>query len=307
MAMPLPSLNSLLTFEKAGSQCSFSRAARELGVSREAVSMQVRQLERVLGYELFTRQRRGVELTTAGRTLHEAVSSAFRDIAGCIETLGGRETTIVTISTSVAFAGCWLLPRLLEFQRLHPDINIEMIETDECLDLRKSNVDFAIRYGKGKWKDHASSLLFEDCFFPVCSPSYLAEVGPARIHNFDDVTIFHLAGAEHAWEDWQTWFELSGRRNPIKARGIWMQSFENILRATVGNKGIALGWTHLVERELLSGKLVCPFDEKISTGNGYYVVLPAKDAPEKPATVILRRWITDSARLFLPVQEGIRE
>lgn len=296
MTRPLPPLNSLLAFEAAGANDSFTLAARSLGVTREAVSMQVRQLEKFLGYELFIRGRRGVELTTAGRALHRAVASGFGGIADCIESQGGKFATTVTISTSVAFAGRWLLPRLLEFQKINPEYNIELIETDECLDLRKNGVDFSIRYGKGDWKDHSSALLFEECFFPVCSPAYLAEKGLDRIRSFDDVTIFHLAGTEHAWEDWQIWFELSGRQRPTKISGIWMQSFDNILRATVSGKGIALGWTRLVERELHDAQLVCPFDEKFSTGNGYYVVRPRMQDMERPASTTLRRWLTEPPR-----------
>lgn len=298
MTQSLPPLNSLLAFEAAGAHSSFTLAAQNLGVTREAVSMQVRQLEKYLGYDLFTRVRRGAELTTAGRTLHRAVSSGFGGIADCIETLDGKIATTVTISTSVAFAGQWLLPRLLDFQKIHPDFNIELIETDDCLDLRKSGIDFSIRYGKGKWKGHSSSLLFEESFFPICSPAYLAEKGLDRIRSFDDVAIFHLAGTEHAWEDWQIWFELSGHTKPAKVSGIWMQSFENILRATVSGKGIALGWTRLVERELLQEQLLCPFDEKFSTGNGYYVVQPERQESERSASVTLRRWLTEPPRIL---------
>ena len=292
----LPPISALLAFEAAGSKGTFTGAARELGVSREAISMQIRQLENRLGYALFDRQRRGVELTAAGRTLHKAVSTGLRDIAACIEALDGKPTAKVRVSTTVAFAGCWLLPRLLEFQALHPEIDIEMIETDECLDLLKSGVDFAIRYGKGKWKGYKSTLLFEDSFFPVCSPSYLQEVGQRRIQEFDDVTVLHLAGAAHAWEDWPTWFDLSGRTATGKVRGVWMQSFGNILRAAVGGKGLALGWTHLVERELGNGDLVRPFAEMLSTGNGYYLVQPEAPASEVAAGVILKSWIVDRAR-----------
>ena len=172
-----------------------------------------------LGHALFNRQRRGVELTAAGHALHKAVSTGLHEIGASIEKLRGKPTTKVRVSTTVAFAGRWLLPRLLEFQSLHPEIDIEMIETDECLDLHKSGIDFAIRYGKGKWKHHRSTLLFEERFFPVCSPGYLEAVGHRRVQDFDDVTVFHLAGAAHAWEDWPTWFDLSERSPAGKVRG----------------------------------------------------------------------------------------
>lgn len=297
MARSLPPMTALLAFEAAGSTGSFTGAARELGVTREAISMQIRQLECALGHALFNRQRRGVELTAAGHALHKAVSTGLHEIGASIEKLRGKPTTKVRVSTTVAFAGRWLLPRLLEFQSLHPEIDIEMIETDECLDLHKSGIDFAIRYGKGKWKHHRSTLLFEERFFPVCSPGYLEAVGHRRVQDFDDVTVFHLAGAAHAWEDWQTWFDLSERSPAGKVRGVWMQSFENILRAAVAGKGLALGWTHLVERELHDGDLVRPFAESLSTGNGYYIVQPEAPTSEAAVSGALRNWIVDRARM----------
>lgn len=276
--MRLPPINSLVTFEAAGTHLSFTAAARELNVTREAVSMQVRLLEGVLGVQLFKRQQRGVELTQRGRALHARVSLALRQISeACSNVMSEKENSIVA-TTSIAFGSCWLLPRLPDFQRKHPDIKVRLLETDECIDLLHHDVDLGIRYGKGRWRRLSSTPLFNEEFFPVCTRTYADAHGVDSVELLRNATLLHLNGEVHAWEDWAKWFELAGAKFDMPPRGIWFQNYDNLLKAALNGQGVALGWTRLVEESLENGNLICPVERRFSTGNGYYLV-------ENPASV----------------------
>lgn len=108
----MPSLKLLIGFEAAARLCNYSRAADELYVSQSAVSHQIAQLEKHVGQQLFRRKGRGVELTVAGRLLHESVARSFEVIRGGlgrIETY--LDTDLVTLVCPASIAhGCWRPP-----------------------------------------------------------------------------------------------------------------------------------------------------------------------------------------------------
>lgn len=273
----LPPVNSLVVFEAAGTHLSFTLAARELGVTREAVSMQIRLLETEMGTRLFLRQQRGVTMTHAGEELHAQVARSLRQLSTACVNMRSRKDSSIVATTSIAFGSCWLLPRLPEFQQKHPDIKIRLIETDDCIDLARNDVDLGIRYGKGSWGHLRSTRLFQEEFFPICTRAYAEAAGVVSIDSLAEATLLHLNGDVHTWEDWPKWFQLAGATVTVPHRGIWFQNYDNMLKATLNGQGVALGWTRLVEDYLQDGSLICPVDLRFHTGNGYYLVEdPAK-------------------------------
>lgn len=288
--LTLPPIHALVAFEAAGTHGNFTLAARELKVTREAVSMQIRTLETELGLRLFTRQQRGVTLTDAGRVLHAKVSRSLRQISEACNDLRTEREASLTLTTSVAFGSCWLVPRLLEFQKSHPDIKLRLIETDDCIDLAQNDVDFGLRYGKGTWPKLNSVKLFEEAFFPVCSPDHAKALDLHSVDALQDATLLHLGGGAHAWEDWGKFFALSKARFPMPGRGLWFNNYDNLLKAAVGGQGVALGWTRLVEDLLRDGRLICPLSQEFHTGNGYYLV-ESPGVARSTAQTAFRDWV----------------
>ncbi|RVC17418.1 LysR family transcriptional regulator [Mesorhizobium sp. M7A.F.Ca.AU.001.01.1.1] len=294
--MRLPPLHSLVAFEAAGSHMNFTAAAHELNVTREAVSMQVRLLESRLGAKLFERGQRGVALTEYGRQFHNTVSESLWLISREFNEKVADIPANVTVSTTVAFGSCWLMPRLADFRIRNPGINIKLVETDECLDMSKFGIDISIRYGRGDWNKLKSEKVFSEEFFPICSPGYVNSVGAENFRKFQNVTLLHLDGRAHEWENWDKWLEFAKLTSLRPQQGIWFQNYDNLLRATLEGQGLALGWARLVEEKLSNGSLVRPFDLAFTTGNGYYIVEAPANAPNR-ASKIFRNWIRDKMRI----------
>ena len=142
----LPPLIELRAFDAAARHLSFKKAAVELGVTPTAVSHQIRLLERYCGCALFRRQPRPLSLTEAGERLYPSVRRGLESFAEAFAALkqnGARHPLKVT--TTNAFASRWLVPRLPEWRRLHPDYPLDVIGTDSVLDLRAGDGDVAIR------------------------------------------------------------------------------------------------------------------------------------------------------------------
>src|SRR4051794_20249083 len=136
MTRRLPALLALRTFETAARHRSFTKAGAELKVTPAAVSHQVRALEAELGLRLFWRTTRAVRLTRAGEVLAKAVADGFGLIGAALEQVreldGSRS---LTVTASPSFAAKWLVPRLDEFRRQNPAVDVRIDVSERLADL----------------------------------------------------------------------------------------------------------------------------------------------------------------------------
>src|SRR6185369_8826251 len=128
--------------------------------------------ERALGVALFHRKSRGVQLTEPGRALAATVRHAMDRITRGIEEVRCRPQRALTVSVLPAFATHWLIPRLADFNRRHPDIDINVRAGQALADFSSEDVDLAVRYGGGKWPGLVAVQLAHEDVFPVCSPRF---------------------------------------------------------------------------------------------------------------------------------------
>ncbi|HUS25315.1 MAG TPA: LysR family transcriptional regulator, partial [Candidatus Binatia bacterium] len=122
----LPALDLLRGFEAAARHLSFTRAAAELFRTQSAISRQVQALEQQLGVPLFQRRHRALLLTDEGQQLYQSAQQVLRQLRDTVERIAGNRTRMLTVTTMVTFASLWLVPRLAQFRRLHPDIDVRI-------------------------------------------------------------------------------------------------------------------------------------------------------------------------------------
>ncbi|RCW81552.1 LysR substrate-binding domain-containing protein [Phyllobacterium bourgognense] len=288
----LPSLTALTVFEAASRLSSFTRAAEELGVTQAAVSRQIHLLEKDFGFALFMRLHRKVALTDKGKALSAATSDAFNLIAEAVTDLRkdapGDE---LTISATVAFSHFWLMPRISEFSRQYPYINLRILSQDNMPNLQLGEADVAIRFGNGMWPDAHAELLFEDEVFPVCSPKYIGVDG--RIKTPADLTSYSLISNETddpTWTGWNEWLSSFSIVVPKKTLGLRCSFYTEAIYAALNGQGIALGWTHLVEDLLQQGRLVRLTDAAIKPRGAYFVVVPTRQRSKETANLFVN-WL----------------
>src|SRR5690349_3849116 len=170
----LPSLDLLKGFEAAARNLSFTKAASELFVTQSAISRQIQTLEDQLGVTLFRRHHRELRLTEEGQTLYKTAGEVLRLLREVAGRLGSRPAGMLTVTTTVSFAALWLVPRLNDFRRLHPGIDMRLAATNEFQDLERGGIDLAIRYCTPKAAGSGALRLFGELVFPVCAKSLLA-------------------------------------------------------------------------------------------------------------------------------------
>lgn len=272
MARKLPPLNSLRAFEAAARHLSFTRAAAELFVTQAAISHQVKGLEDYLGHSLFIRLPRNLMLTSQGEALMPVLADAFDDMANAIVSLKQEKVgALLNVRLASSFAAKWLSPRLEEFRGLHPEIDLCLFHAHKPVDFEREDIDLAVTYGLGDWKGLESTVLITLDFFPVASPSWLANNAPLVLPDqLLNVTLLHDASA-YAWNEW---LRQAGVKGINHKRGTTIDDTNVLIQAAIDGQGVALGSTPFVEDHLASGRLVRLFDQVLITDYAYYVVCP---------------------------------
>lgn len=170
----IPSLTALRAFEAAARHGSFSAAARDLNVTHAAIAQHVRALEDHFSQSLMQRDGRGMSVTPHGRLLADALSEAFGIVASASqELLDQSKTRAIRVALTPSLATNWLMPRIGGFWDKHPEIEVELLPAGKLVDLRRDNVDVALRYGKGGWSGAKATKLMPAGHVAVATPEYL--------------------------------------------------------------------------------------------------------------------------------------
>lgn len=286
---PLPPFAALRAFHAAALHGRFRAAAQSLGLTESAISHQVRKLEAFLHTALFDRSGAAIRLTEAGRRYFNELDPAFRQIQSATESmLGTSGRSVVRLTLHPSLASNWLIPRFDAFERSHPDIEIQLVSTRRVLDLKRDQIDLAIRHGKGDWPGVVSDFLLEETALPVCAPGYLT-VRP------DEDTLAALARARlivntRSGEEWELWARSRGLP-PVSLDGaIELEGWEEALQVAESGHGLAIGRRPVVDDRLARGTLVAPFGKGDPTGADHYLC-HASDVPLTAAARRVAHWL----------------
>lgn len=289
----LPPMTMLRAFEAAARYGNLSRAADELNVTHGAVSRQVSELERYIGCQLFRRQAHGVALTEAGKSLFHGTTLAFDRLGASLDDVEAwRGTKTVTVTTLPSFSTYWLLPRLPRFLDLNPRIGVQIRTSTMLDDLRNPPIDFAIRYGAGRWSGTTSELLIATDAFPMCSPDFLKKHGPfTDPRQMTAVPLVH--DVTRQW--WVDWFMAAGVRATGLNGGIVVDDYALAVTFALDGHGVALAREPLVRGELAAGRLVSLSDIRVTPQFSYHIAR-ATQRKTSPEAATLQRWLRAEAR-----------
>lgn len=295
---PLPPLDALRTFAVAARELSFTRAAAELFVTQSAVSKQVRVLEEALGVRLFERQHRALQLTEAGATLYRAAEDAFAGLRETARQLIGGDEPAVTLSTTPALASLWLIPRLAEFSRANPGIDVRISTDTRVVDLDRGVYDLVIRSMPDAAAPQGARRLFGEVVLVVCNPALATD--PKRpLASAADLAHHTLLAYEddqskRPWLGWPMLFEVLGVPGLRPAATIRFNQYDQLLRASIEGQGIAIANLGLVRDALADGRLIAPFAQRLATPRSYYLIANGP-ALRRPAVARFCDWVAGVA------------
>lgn len=310
MKRNLPPLQAVRVFEAAARHLSFALAARELYVTPGAVSRQIKTLEEALGYLLFVRSVRRVELTADGLRFQRAAEEALSILEQASSTSVGRKR-ILTISAPQSLATFWLVPRLPKFAELCPEVDLRVRTSTEPADFDRDEVDVAIRLGRlpgmkyeanqprvphqlvKNWQGISATHLWDEILVPVLSKKLMKKGGPLRSpSDLKNYTLLHVALRPDAWSDW---FRCNSEPYPRRAQSREFGHFFMALDAAKAGHGVALAPSLFLDGLLGPQKdLICPLSPAKKSAGAYYFLCRDNSVNESAVQSFLG-WLNSQA------------
>jgi len=168
---------------------SFTKASETLNLSQSAISRQIQSLEYELKCSLYERHARGLSLTDNGEILYKTaneVISKIKDVESNLMDKKDKPSGKIIVTTVVGFGGIWLTPRIQEFMEKNPDIEVELIVTDQELDLSTREADIAIWMRQPKQLNYIQKKIIDINYHIYGSSKYLEKNGvPRSVKDLD--------------------------------------------------------------------------------------------------------------------------
>ncbi len=297
MRRMIPSTGSLKAFEAAARHGSFTEAAHELALTQSAVCRQVAGLEAFLGVKLFRRSRRGVLLTEAGAAYHAQVAKRLAEVERDALNLMAHQGRGGTLELAVVptFGTRWLLPRLPDFFRQHPNISLNLSSRTRPFLFEETELDAAIYTGNGNWPGTVATYLMPEVLLPVCSPALLGQRSTLAVQELAELPLLQQSTRPYAWRQW---FESAGLAPALvpghALAGTRYELYGMSLEAAAVGLGVALVPEHLLGADLRTGRLVPASAHRSPSDRAYYLVSPASKA-EGQAFGAFRQWLCTQA------------
>ncbi len=281
---PFPQVESFLAVARLR---SFSGAARELGVSRSAVSQSVRQLEDRLGVVLLVRTTRSVSLTDAGRRLVESAGPALGQLASALTEVAAKPGEAVgrlRLSVPRTAVPFMIDPVLPTFRARHPRVEVEVVVEERLVDLVGEGYDAGVRLSEAIERDMVQVRLTDAFRFVVVgAPEYLARHGtpqrPQELLRHECIAFRSLTtGALYAWE-----LERGKRSWRVPVRG-GVVTNDHMVSVSLAARGLGLAYAFepAVMEHLRSGRLKVVLEEFAATVPGYFLYFPSRAQRSTP-------------------------
>ena len=241
------------------------------------------------------RRHRALALTEAGQAYYRAVEGALAELRAATQRV--RETTrghVLTVTTTVSFASIWLVPRLADFRRAHPGVDVRIAATHEVVDLAREGIDVAIRdIPSGKEPPGAVPLVGEQ-LCPVASPAYLREAKsplakPADLRRHVMLQL-HDPQGRWPWLTWAAWLEANGLTGLVPGGTLTYGQYDQVVNAALHGQGVALGRLTIVESLVREGRLVPLFGKRLRLARAMHAVY-APGAEALPQARAFVEWL----------------
>lgn len=270
----IPSLTALQAFEASARHQSFSKAAAELQQTHGAICKKVNELEASLGVELFRRVSQRLVLTDAGADYAHRIRVNLEQIRQDTQQLvTNRERSTLRVAVGVTFGAQWLVPRLPDFHRAHPNIQLRLMGRDQPTYFHDLNFDAAIHFEQSPLPGLASRMLMaDDEVWMVGAPQLAEDLAASEIAAMPWIHTRDLPAA------WMTWSEsvAPGRAEHVQRDGSdhFFDFFIMAIRAAVAGLGIALLPRVLIEQELAAGQLIRLGEYAATNAQKTYLMFP---------------------------------
>ncbi len=246
----------------------------------------------MLGVTLFRRTRHGVVLTPAGSDFAKRAGQLLDSLERVtLDVMANQHGGTLRLGTVPTFATRWLIPRLPEFARQHPEVELHFETRTRPFLFAETEFDAALFAGTkaqvAAWPGTRATWLLQEDVWPVCSPQLAGYRSHLSASDLAELPLLQQSTRPLAWRQW---FDTQNVAAPQALAGPRYELFSMTTAAAVNGLGVALLPRLLIESELANGQLVVAVDRPLRGERGYCLVVPAEH-DERPALRALREWL----------------
>ena len=212
-----------------------------------------------------------------------------------IRSPGGRQ--VLSLTTTPGFATLWLIPRLPEFTRVNPGLDLRLDVSLVTQDLKADGYDIAIRYGRADGV--RGRPFFRETMVPVCAPQLagddslpLATPADLRLHTLLQVAVPHTSSVPLEWDPW---LQAVGLADLRPAATVSFAFYDQAVAAAIAGQGVALGRLPLVDHLLQSGALVAPLEQAVKSPREHFLIVNP-ESRSRPEVQAFEAWLLRNAR-----------
>jgi LysR family glycine cleavage system transcriptional activator len=268
-----PSVQELRALVFCGDLGSVSRAADALNLTQSAVSRSIRSLEERLGVQLFHRVRKRLRLSDAGRAMvhdsRDILIRLDRSAKMAMAYSGGGD--VLRLAVLPTFAATWLIPRLPDFLKSHPNVSIDLASALHPVDFDESPFDAAIQRAVMARKDTDAVHLLDESLIIVAAPCLVAVAQDLTNDDLAQYPLIQLATRPELWNDWFTGAEVT---RVERLQGPRVQHFDMAISAAEAGLGIALLPDIFAQPAIASGALHKVHPRTMSGETPYALIRP---------------------------------
>ncbi|MEM7472474.1 MAG: LysR substrate-binding domain-containing protein [Pseudomonadota bacterium] len=275
----LPMLRSLISLSQTG---SMTKSADAMNLTQSAISHQIRNMEKALGYKLIVRQGRGIRLTREARLYVMEVAPALDVIARASSAT--EATGSLVLNVAPGFAASWLAPRISQFTAQNPGLSLVINTPRGYGELGRREDDLYISFLSEAQRPASAHLLYSVSFFPVAAPRLVAQHERLDLAALLAYPILHLDSKS----DWAKWCEDAGGTARASS-GIVFQDMQIMNAAARAGQGVALGDQLTNREDLQNGALMRVHPHTWHTPYAYYLV--EGDTPKSDAKTAFTEWL----------------
>jgi DNA-binding transcriptional LysR family regulator len=252
-------IKGALAFLTAANELSFTKAARQLDVSPQALAASIGRMEAALDVRLFNRTTRTIALTEEGHTLLARIApsiNAFQEALSSARDRSNNPAGTLRISTASAFGRRYLLPLLPGFCKRYPAVKLDVSFDDQKVDLVRDGFDIAIRGGNIADSSLIARRICALHVVCVASPKYLKQAGiPKSPDDLAEHDLIGLKFSSGAYSPWDFLVRGTPQQFVPKDWSLILSDTESIGEAAVAGLGITRVSLHFAWPHLLAGRL----------------------------------------------------
>ncbi|GHA86059.1 LysR family transcriptional regulator [Modicisalibacter luteus] len=264
MQHAMPPLSALRAFEATARLGSVTAAAHELSVTHGAVSRQLRSLDEHFGVALFAKAGRGLELTNQGEQLQRDVGEAFARLRdSCTQLKRDVEDAPFTLACPGSLLARWLIPRL---DRLHselPEINLQVVVSENEHAFKRSDVSAILAFSAPPWPADVEVIeLIAEQICAVASPRLAEQADPEHPETLFSSKLLYTTSRPQAWPQWANAHALdTALLDQALDAGQGFEHLYYLMEAAMAGLGVAIVPKLIAEDDLRSGRLIAPWGD----------------------------------------------